>query len=291
MSFKLADVAAIREKLLADLGEKEQPMSSITDQEVEDAPDTSELETESEKEPEAEAKAKETTTTDVPATDETTDGGGEAEDQEAESGSQHRVPYKRFRSVIDERNAARQEAQQKAQELENLRAELERARQAGTSRREETTDETDDAWLKELLADEDQETGGQTPKQLEQLMARVNRIEMERAKLTLDQEVAEVRATYPDVPVNVLYEAVVRNNKADLKKVGLAYTNHVNELKEQAIADYLKENPPQEKPAAKPRVAPRPGATGGSGATSSGKAKTIREASANVREMLRARMR
>ena len=79
------------------------------------------------------------------------------------------------------------------------------------------------------------------------------------AEQQLESEIASASSVYPDVPRRAILEAVANGN-VNVMDVAERYQSFVNQMREQAIADYLQDNPSAKGSSA----APRPSRTGGS---------------------------
>ena len=180
-----------------------------------------------------------------------------AEDQDPE-GPNHRVPYNRFKSVIDARNQYEQDAREAQAQLQRLQSEFEEFKKAQAARPQQDVQGGDDSdkWLEDILGGEDKQPD--VDPQYQQLEQRLYKFEMAQATAQLDAEVADVRSKYPNVPEQVLYQSVARKPDVSLERVAEAYSTRLAQIEEQAIARYLQENPQAQAPAA-PVAAPRMG--------------------------------
>lgn len=174
----------------------------------------------------------------------------------------HRVPYKRFKGVLDARNKYRGEAEEAQAQLEAFRRQMESMRQEVATLRsiqparpaENTSVDPIDAELDRLLSD----TGAapDLPKevkaQIKAMESRLHQQEVASERERLRREVADVTSNYDeglrgDIQ-SVLYNAVQRDPTVDLGRVAEQYVAWLVEREEAAIARYLEKNPQAETP-------------------------------------------
>ncbi len=181
----------------------------------------------------------------------------------------HRVPYKRFRQVIDARNQLRNERDyltQQVQELVQSVEQLKNASQAPAEAPQQTqqveayqTSLTPPEFLSEEEAQYFNALQSEFGKRYDSLASRVHNYELGMAEQQLEAEIASATDIYPDVPRRAILEAVASGN-INVMDVAERYQSFVNQMREQAIADYLQDNPDAKRSSA----APRPSRTGGS---------------------------
>ena len=101
----------------------------------------------------------------------------------------------------------------------------------------------------------------QVPDQYEELNERLTRFEVQQQKALLEQELNSVLEQHPNVPRELLIQAVVQNPNENLNTVAERYSSYIAEVQEKAIAEHMKtvEVAPKKKKKAGP---PRPKKTG-----------------------------
>ena len=139
----------------------------------------------------------------------------EAEPSTSASNETPRVPYSRFKSVVDEKNSLKAE-------IEKLRSQLE-SKPSSASYEEEDLSFLD--------------TDGPDPV-VKDLQERISRFEQAQAQAQLKAEVSAVVAEHPGVPASVLYKAVAEDPSIDLTVVAVQYTEYVESIKQKAIEEY-----------------------------------------------------
>tara|TARA_R100001015_G_C4621884_1_gene179184 strand:+ start:200 stop:1024 length:825 start_codon:yes stop_codon:yes gene_type:complete len=173
------------------------------------------------------------------------------EDDKGDDADGHAVPYKRFQKVIQARNSFREEGESLRQQIEELKAQVNQPKQARAPK--EPVEEKD--WLDEALEE------SQVPDQYEELNERLTRFEVSQQKALLEQELNSVLEQHPNVPRELLIQAVVQNPNENLNTVAERYSSYIAEVQEKAIAEHMKtvEVAPKKKKKAGP---PRPKKTG-----------------------------
>ena len=181
-------------------------------------------------------------------TEATEDGG---DDEKGDDVDGHAVPYKRFQKVIQARNSFREEGEALRDRNAELIAQLEESRRAKAPK--EPAEEKD--WLDEALSDD-------VPDQYAELNERLNRFEVAQQKALLEQELNSVLEQHPNVPRELLIQAVVQNPTEKLATVAERYSSYIAEVQEKAIAEHMK-TVEVAAPVAKPGP-PRPKTSGAS---------------------------
>ena len=181
-------------------------------------------------------------------TEATEDGG---DDEKGDDVDGHAVPYKRFQKIIQARNSFREEGETLRDKNAELIAQLEESRRAKAPK--EPVEEKD--WLDEALSDD-------TPDQYAELNDRLNRFEVAQQKALLEQELSSVLEQHPNVPRELLIQAVVQNPTEKLAVVAERYSSYIAEVQEKAIAEHMK-TVEVAAPVAKPGP-PRPKTSGAS---------------------------
>lgn len=183
----------------------------------------------------------------------------------AEEKEQHSVPYKRFQEVNASKKELRAKATKLERELEEARKELERARSAKPAPQKDTFYED----LERQIAAEDEDP------RYSSIEKRMAAYEEKVAAAELDAEIRQAKKLYPDVPEEVMLQAVINDSNVSLVEVAKEWSQFVAEIEERALskAGVSRQSAP---------VAPkRPqGATGGAAPTASARPRTMADAKA-----------
>lgn len=176
---------------------------------------------------------------------------GSAEEESVPPG--HRVPYKRFKSVLDARNQYKSEADEHRsqmsayeKQMELMRNEMSALRNLQPARPVENVADPVDAELDRLLAGQS-ELPPEVRQQITAMESRLHQQEVHVERQRLRHEVADVvgkhdERLHTDIQ-QVLYSAVQRDPNADLSRVAEQYVAWLAQREEEAIARYLKTNP------------------------------------------------
>jgi hypothetical protein len=200
------------------------------------------------------------------------DQGTSAPEPAKKSNNGQKVPYGRFRNVLDARNKYKSQAErykatmsQKDAELEQLRQQLSSysrpqipapAPVAAEPQPAAATKET--SWLDDLLgtneaAPEQAETTATqdyVAKMQEMMQAqeqkfgeRMYKYEVNQAQRELEDEIRTVRTRYPSLQAKDLAQLVVNDPTVDLMETAETFMTYKVSLEEEAIARYLRDNP------------------------------------------------
>ena len=245
---------------IVDVQEESEPQVEASSEPAEDVNQEAGVEAQSEEPAEAQAE---------PSQEASSEPDG-AEDTEEEA-SGHRVPYSRFKQMVEARNNLRVEASEMKARLEALEEQAKIAQQVRSvlpqqQPVQQAQQQEDPGLFGELLADlegEPQQQQAADPR-IDALMERVQQQEVAIARRELEVEVASAMETYPGVPRQVLLQAVVADPNAAVIQVAESYSTHLAQIEEAAIARYLQENPlassdeVAEAVTDTPKAAPRP---------------------------------
>ena len=167
----------------------------------------------------------------------------------------HSVPYNRFRSVNEERKEFRSIAEEQGSRIEELEEKLERMMEGTATRREERevahafdvdVDEADVDW--EGFRDN--------------VVSEMEELRISNAQSELERDLAYALEEYPDVPPEAILEAVASDGTVDVVDFAQEYTEFITEIREGAVADYVKQNGAG-KASARPRVSSAGSASSG----------------------------
>ena len=175
---------------------------------------------------------------------------GSAEEESASPG--HRVPYRRFKDVLEARNKYREEVDGAQAQVEAMRRQMQSMRNEVAVMRnlqpaqpvESSADASDE--LDRLLSGAP-DLPKEVQDKLSMMEARLHQQEVHAERVRLRQEVADVTDSYDknltaDIQ-QVLYSAVQRDPNVDLNRVAEQYTTWLAKREEEAIARYLDANP------------------------------------------------
>ena len=173
----------------------------------------------------------------------------------------HAVPYGRFKSVNDQRKQLQQEVESYRNRYSEVEQQLEtlRTQQVNHSQPQRyeapQQDSADDAWLDSLLTDEIQSESPNPDYQ--NLEERLQNFEVRQAEVDLQREMISVQREFPNVPDDVLLNAVISDPEINVRDVASQYSNFIANIEEEAISKYV------ERTGNKRAVAPRPKTTSG----------------------------
>ena len=210
----------------------------------------------------------------------------QAEEEEVQPG--HRVPYTRFKEVIEARNQFKTETAELKAQLEQLREQAQRqaSQPAPVQAAPQPKADDDEAWLKELLGEDEPTAQKSVDPALQQLSARLHETEVALARQSLEAEVGAAIQKYPSATRDVILQAVAQNPSLSAENVAEQYSAWMAQVEEEAIARYLKDNPAAAKPAAAPRPA-KSGAVEASNVVGAAKPKNVKEGSEALRAFLK----
>ena len=173
-------------------------------------------------------------------------------DEDDSSPPGHRVPYKRFKSVLEARNKYRGEADAAQSQLEQFRQQMDAMRNEVAAMRnlqyakpaEKEADVSDEL---DRLLNGSPDLPKEVKDKIAMMEARLHQQEVHAERVRLRQEVADVTNAYDknlkrDIE-QVLYSAVQRDPNVDLNRVAEQYTTWLAKREEEAIARYLEKNP------------------------------------------------
>jgi hypothetical protein len=184
--------------------------------------------------------------------------GASLEATEEEDTPGHRVPYKRFKSVLDARNDYKGEIDT----LRERNRELEAYLASKPSSPEPEAESDDYEFGYEEDDDLDLDYGGYDNKKVEQLEKHVHEIRVAQHKQKLIRDMEVIKERFPNVPPESVLQAVANDPSTNMFQVAETFNSFLVEREEAAIQRYLKEHPEAAQQAA-PDAAPRPRKSGG----------------------------
>ena len=139
------------------------------------------------------------------------------------------MPYSRFSKVIAARNNAAEEAQDLREQLEQMQYQMDMMKN-----------------MRQMMgqgAPEDvvpqEESPFDTSTEIGRMQSQMHEMAVQQEQHTLERELAQVQEEYPGVDPTVLLNAVIQDPSVDIMNVAEQYTNHIAEIEEAAIANFL----------------------------------------------------
>ena len=176
------------------------------------------------------------------APEEEVDASGSEESEEEDH--PHSIPYNRFRTVNEERKEFRELAEEQTALIEELEEKLERM-MAGTATQREERDVVDAF----NASDEDIDWEGFRNNMVHEM----EELRIANAQAELERDITHALEDYPDVPPEAILEAVANDGTVDVLDFAQQYNEFITEIREGAVADYVKKNGSSTR--ARPRVA------------------------------------
>mgnify|MGYP003132440140 CR=1 FL=1 len=181
------------------------------------------------------------------------------DDGEEEVPDGHRVPYNRFKSVLDARNEYKGEIETLRERNRELEAYL------GSKSSQPTPQQETSSYEDEYYGYEDYSLGdsyGQEDTRMKQLEDQMHGLRVQHHKQQLMRDMEVIRERYPNVPEEAVLQAVANDPTTNIYNVAESFHSFLAEKEEAAIQRYLKSQEGQA-PADSPKAAPRPRKSGG----------------------------
>jgi len=217
----------------------------------------------------------------------------EIDDSSPEVHKGHRVPYNRFKTVLDARNKFRSDVdgyQSKISSLEEKLIALQKSQAQTPSAPPAIQEQEERSWLDDYLGQGGEAAAPEWQQQYSSLDQRLYQFEVAQEEDNLRAELGKIKEQFPNVPQKMLLKAVIKDPDVDIFRMASDYTAYVSGIEEGAIARYL-EGQGGQPIAAAPEAPPRPRTTP---STSSGtvikpnkKPSSVKEASNALRNMLK----
>lgn len=172
--------------------------------------------------------------------EESSDDSPQGEEEEEGKGSMHRVPYDRFKSVIDARNQYKHETETLRQQMESMQKQLQQMQQQPAPKQVQQQYQQD-PWD----VDGDEELVDPLEQKYSSLETRMNQMAVYQAEQQLEAEIRDVQSSYPGVPRELLLQAVVLDGSSDLMSIAENYSSHIASIEEGAIARHVAEAKPK----------------------------------------------
>ena len=180
--------------------------------------------------------------------------------------SGQKVPYGRFKNVLEARNRFKSQASKyqtdlksqntKIDELQKQLANLQSRPAPVPVAAPQTTEDSTDTWLDDLLGtgdEPDQQTAeaaaatkkwrNEHQQNLTSMNSRMYQYEVKQAQRELESEIGDITRRYPDLNPRDLAQLVVNDPSVNLYEAAETFMTYKATIVEPAIARYLKENP------------------------------------------------
>jgi hypothetical protein len=214
-----------------------------------------------------------------------------AEDDDSTPG--HRVPYDRFKQVLDARNAYRHEISQMREQMQELQEQFDARQQAPVAPAKQEHQDEDEAWLQSLIGDDDPASKAYA-QQLQTMEDRMYQQEVQMARYELEAEISDAQSAFPGVPREVMLQAVASDPNVSALEVAEGYSAFIAEVEEAALADYISQHgvpqeleQTEEPQAEEVRRPARAGATVESAAQEATRPASVKDASEMLREFMK----
>jgi hypothetical protein len=153
----------------------------------------------------------------------------EYEDDETDVEEGHSVPYNRFSKVIAAKNSAAAEAGELREQIEQMQYQMDMMKNMRQMMGQGDPEETS----------AQEESPYDTSTEMGRMQAQMHEISVQQEQSMLEQEIAQAQNEYPGIDSNVLLNAVIQDPAVDIMAVAEQYTNHVAEIEEAAISNFL----------------------------------------------------
>jgi hypothetical protein len=185
-----------------------------------------------------------------------TDGEDTGEEEHTQG---HRVPYNRFKSVLDARNEYKGEIETLRERNRELEVYL-----ASKPSAPEHSEEDTELYGGDLGYEDEYGNSldsGFDDKRVKDLESQMHDLRVQHHKQQLVRDMGTIKEKFPNVPPESILQAVANDPNIDVFQVAETFNSFLAEREEAAIQRYLKENPEAAALAA-PKAAPRPRSSG-----------------------------
>lgn len=185
--------------------------------------------------------------------------------QPAKQSNGQKVPYGRFKNVLEARNRFKNQASKyqsdlrsqttKIEDLQKQLAQLQSTPAPVQAAAPQTKEESTDSWLDDLLGSgEESESKAaqdadaqkwqhQYQERFQSMNDRMYQYEVKQAQRELESEIRGITGRYPELNPRDLAQLVVNDPTINLEEAAETFMTYRAAIEEQAIARYLKENP------------------------------------------------
>tara|TARA_R110002020_G_scaffold50763_1_gene143497 strand:- start:6990 stop:7844 length:855 start_codon:yes stop_codon:yes gene_type:complete len=161
--------------------------------------------------------------------------------EEEEHTPGHRVPYDRFKQVLEARNGYKGEIDYLRAQMEELQGQLDTRQQTPAAAPQAAQKSDEDQWLDNLLEEPDPQAAAAP--HFKAMEDRMYQQEVQMAGYELQGELAQAEAAFPGVPREVMLNAVANDPNVTAMEVAEGYSSWVADIEEAALADYIAANP------------------------------------------------
>ena len=151
------------------------------------------------------------------------------EDDETDVEEGHSVPYGRFSKVIAARNSAAEEAQELREQLEQMQYQMDMMKNMRQMMGQDVPEDVEPQ----------EESPFDTSTEIGRMQSQMHEMAVQQEQYTLERELAQVQEEYPGIDSSVLLNAVIQDPSVDIMAVAEQYTNHIAEIEEAAISNFL----------------------------------------------------
>jgi uncharacterized phage infection (PIP) family protein YhgE len=153
----------------------------------------------------------------------------------------HKVPYSRFKNVLESRNQFRTEVATYKDKLTSLETKLQNLEKSQATYKQNPSrqPETQKTWLDDYLAGEQEAAVPEWQQQYTGINERLYKFEVAQEEQSLKAELNTISEKYPSVPHNVLLKAVIDDPNVDMSALAEQYSSFRAGIEEEAIARYL----------------------------------------------------
>jgi len=162
-----------------------------------------------------------------------------AKEELDESG--HPVPYGRFKNVIQARNDLRSKLDAATAKIQEYEARLANGPQA--NKPQPKAKDPVDQWVDDVLGNDQEQSPTNNPwePELRTTKQQLHAIQTHIEGQKLNAELADIAQKFPGVPRRALLEAVAKDSKVDLYDLAERFHTGYEQIRQQAIAEYLAE--------------------------------------------------
>jgi hypothetical protein len=155
----------------------------------------------------------------------------------------HKVPYSRFKNVLESRNTFRSEVETYKEKLTSLEQKLANLEQNKPQYKQNPSQQPQQerTWLDDYLAEEQKAATPEWQQQYGSLNDRLYKFEVAQEEQSLKAELADIETKFPNVPQQVLLKAVIEDPNANMTALAEQYSSFMAGIEEQAIARYLEQ--------------------------------------------------
>jgi hypothetical protein len=165
--------------------------------------------------------------------------------------SGHNVPYSRFKEVVHARNTLRDTEAELRAEIEELQSLISAPDDNDDYEEYEATDEVGEY---DWVDDNGEAAAPYDDSRMASIEDRIYQFEVQKAEYDIQREIKQSQKHYPNVPEEILLQAVIQNPEVEILDIAEQYNTFVSGIEQQAVASYQQEH--------KLAAPPRPSSSG-----------------------------